>query len=391
MNKMKICVVTSSRADYGLLYYLLKEIELDNDMHLQLIVTGTHLSNEFGLTYKEIEKSFKIDKKLEIQLISDTALGISKSMGFAQISFSEVYEELRPELLIVLGDRYEIFSAATAAMVSRIPIAHISGGETTEGVIDEAIRHSLTKMSHLHFVSTEEYKNRVIQLGENPNTVFNVGALGIDNIKKLNLLERKKLEKLINFKFNQRNILVTFHPVTLEKSTSKQQFQELLNSIDKLKDTSIIFTKSNSDIDGKVINRMIDEYVLINDNTIAFDSMGQINYLSALKVVDAVVGNSSSGLTEAPSFGIGTINIGDRQKGRINLDSVINCNPLEKSIDIAIKEMYSVKFQRILKSVKNPFGNGNASKKIQNIIKNYDFENILKKSFYNLNQKNVNK
>jgi len=383
MNKMKICVVTGTRADYGLLYYLLKEIELDDDMDLQLVVTGTHLSQEFGLTYKEIEKSFKINKKIEIQLSSDTPLGISKSMGFAQISFSEVYEELKPDLLIVLGDRYEIFSATIAAMVSRIPIAHIAGGETTEGAIDEAIRHSITKMSHIHFVSTEDYKNRVIQLGENPNTVFNVGALGIDNIKKLNLLKRKELEKLINFRFNQKNILVTFHSVTLEKSTSKQQFQELLNSIDKLKDTGIIFTKSNSDIDGKVINRMIDEYVLKNDNTIAFDSMGQVNYLSALKVVDAVVGNSSSGLTEAPSFGIGTINIGDRQKGRINLDSVINCNPSEKSIDRAIKDLYSVKFQQTLKSVKNPFGNGNASEKIQNIIKNFDFENILKKSFYN--------
>ena len=384
MNKRKVCVITGTRAEYGLLYWLMKEIQSDKDLQLQLIVTGMHLSSEFGLTYKEIEKNFKIDKKVEMLLSSDTVLGISKSMGLAQISFSEAYEELTPDILIVLGDRYEIFSAVSSAMISRIPIAHISGGEVTEGVIDEAIRHAITKMSHLHFVSTEEYKNRVIQLGEHPNRVFNFGAIGIDNINKLKLFSKNEFVKSIDFSLNKKNILVTFHPVTLEKSTSKEQFQELLNSIDELEDTNIIFTKSNSDTDGRVINQMIDAYVSRNNNAVSFISMGQVRYLSALKFVDAVVGNSSSGLTEAPIFGIGTINIGDRQKGRINLGSVINCNPTKESISNAFNELYSERFQKVLSIVKSPYGNGGTSKKIKNIVKNFDLNNILKKSFYDV-------
>ena len=384
MSKRKVCIITGTRAEYGLLYWLMKEIQSDKDMQLQLIVTGMHLSSEFGLTYKEIEKNFKIDKKVEMLLSSDTVLGISKSMGLAQISFSEAYEELMPDILIVLGDRYEIFSAVSSAMISRIPIAHISGGEVTEGVIDEAIRHAITKMSHLHFVSTEEYKNRVIQLGEHPNRVFNFGAIGIDNINKLKLFSKNEFVKSIDFSLNNKNILVTFHPVTLEKSTSKEQFQELLNSIDELEDTNIIFTKSNSDTDGRVINQMIDAYVSRNNNAVSFISMGQVRYLSALKFVDAVVGNSSSGLTEAPIFGIGTINIGDRQKGRINLVSVINCNPTKESISNAFNELYSERFQKALSIVKSPYGNGGTSKKIKNIVKNFDLNNILKKSFYDV-------
>ena len=384
MNKRKVCVITGTRAEYGLLYWLMKEIQSDKDLQLQLIVTGMHLSSEFGLTYKEIEKNFKIDKKVEMLLSSDTVLGISKSMGLAQISFSEAYEELAPDILIVLGDRYEIFSAVSSAMISRIPIAHISGGEVTEGVIDEAIRHAITKMSHLHFVSTEEYKNRVIQLGEHPNRVFNLGAIGIDNINKLKLSSKNEFIKSIDFSLNKKNILVTFHPVTLEKSTSKEQFQELLNSIDELEDTNIIFTKSNSDTDGRVINQMIDAYVSRNNNAVSFISMGQVRYISALKFVDAVVGNSSSGLTEAPIFGIGTINIGDRQKGRINLVSVINCKPTKESISNAFNELYSERFQKVLSIVKSPYGNGGTSKKIKNIVKNFDLKNILKKSFYDV-------
>ena len=384
MNKRKVCVITGTRAEYGLLYWLIKEIQSDKDLQLQLIVTGMHLSSEFGLTYKEIEKNFKIDKKVEMLLSSDTVLGISKSMGLAQISFSEAYEELAPDILIVLGDRYEIFSAVSSAMISRIPIAHISGGEVTEGVIDEAIRHAITKMSHLHFVSTEEYKNRVIQLGEHPNRVFNLGAIGIDNINKLKLFSKNEFVKSIDFSLNKKNILVTFHPVTLEKSTSKEQFQELLNSIDELEDTNIIFTKSNSDTDGRVINQMIDAYVSRNNNAVSFISMGQVRYLSALKFVDAVVGNSSSGLTEAPIFGIGTINIGDRQKGRINLSSVINCNPTKESISNAFNELYSARFQKALSVVQSPYGHGGTSEKIKNIVKNFDLNNILKKSFYDV-------
>ncbi len=381
----KVCVVTGTRAEYGLLYWLLKEIQNDKEFELQLIVTGMHLSPEFGLTYKEIEKEFKINKKTEMLLSSDTPVGISKSMGLAQISFAEAYDELKPDILVVLGDRYEIFSAVSAAMIAQVPIAHLHGGETTEGAFDESIRHSITKMSHLHFTATNEYKNRVIQLGEHPSRVFNVGGLGIENIKKLKLLTKEEFEKSIDFKLNKKNILVTFHPVTLEKSTAQEQFQELLNAIDELEDTNIIFTKANSDTDGRVINQMIDEYVAKNSHkSIGFTSLGQLRYLSALQYVDAMVGNSSSGLAEAPSFKIATINIGDRQKGRIKVDSVIDCEPVKLSISKAFEKLYTQEFQDILQTTRNPYGEGCASKKIIEEIKKIDLDNILKKSFYNL-------
>ena len=388
MSKRKVCVVTGTRAEYGLLFWLMKEIEADTDLELQIIATGMHLSPEFGLTYKEIEKDFKIDKKIEILLSSDTPIGISKSMGLAQISFAESYDELKPDIVVVLGDRYEIFSAASAAMVARIPIAHLHGGEATEGLIDEPIRHSITKMSHLHFTATEEYRKRVIQLGENPERVFNVGGMGIENIKRLKLLSKEEFESCINFKLNKRNILVTFHPVTLEKSTAKEQFQELLNAIDELSETNIIFTKANSDTDGRIINQMIDDYVAKNSNkAVAFTSLGQLRYLSALQFMDAVVGNSSSGIAEAPTFKIGTINIGDRQKGRIKASSVIDCQPNKKDIQKAFEKLYSNDFQESLKRTKNPYGDGIASKKIVDILKNIELTEIVKKHFYDIEVK----
>lgn len=383
--KRKICVVTGTRAEYGLLYWLMKGIEADEGLELQLIVTGMHLSPEFGLTYKEIEKEFKIDKKIEMLLSSDTSIGISKSMGLAQISFAEAYEELKPDMVVVLGDRYEIFSATSAAMIARIPIVHLHGGETTEGAFDESIRHSITKMSHLHFTATDEYKNRVIQLGEHPNRVFNVGGMGIENIKRLKLLSKVEFEKSIDFKLNKRNILVTFHPVTLENSTAKEQFSELLDAIDELEDTNIIFTKANSDTDGRIINQMIDEYISKNSHkSIGFTSLGQLRYLSALQFVDAMVGNSSSGLAEAPSFKIGTINIGDRQKGRVKASSIIDCGPNKSEILQAFKKLYSKEFQEILKTTMNPYGDGCASLKIIEVLKNVSLDNILKKSFYDI-------
>ncbi|WP_187647908.1 UDP-N-acetylglucosamine 2-epimerase [Nitrosophilus labii] len=386
MSKRKVCVVTGTRAEYGLLYWLMKEIEADKDLELQIIATGMHLSPEFGLTYKEIEKEFKIDKKIEMLLSSDTPIGISKSMGLAQISFAEAYNELKPDIVVVLGDRYEIFSAASAAMIARIPIAHLHGGETTEGAFDESIRHSITKMSHLHFTATESYKKRVIQLGESPERVFNVGGMGIENIKRLKLLSKEEFEKSIGFKLNKKNILVTFHPVTLENSTAKEQFQELLSAIDELSETNIIFTKANSDTDGRIINQMIDYYVVKNsDKAVAFTSMGQLRYLSALQFVDAVVGNSSSGLLEAPSFKIGTINIGDRQKGRTKAKSVIDCKPKKEDIRKAFEKLYSTDFQERLKSVKNPYEqNELPSKKIVKTIKSFDLKNLLKKEFYDI-------
>ncbi len=381
----KICIVTGTRADYGILSPLIKLVQKDKNLKLQLIVTGMHLSPEFGLTYKEIEKDFNIDKKIEILLSSDTPIGISKSMGLAQISFAEAYEDLKPDILVVLGDRYEIFAAVSTATIFNIPIAHLHGGETTQGAFDEAFRHSITKMSHIHFTATLQYQNRVIQLGENSNKVFNVGAIGIDNIKSLNLLSKKEFEKSIDFKLNQKNIIVTFHPVTLENSTAKKQFQGLLDVIDTLKDTNIIFTKANSDTDGRVINSMIDKYTSKNTHkSVAFSSLGQLRYLSALQYVDAVVGNSSSGLIEAPSFQIATINIGDRQKGRVMASSVLNCKPSTKDILSSFDKINSSEFQDNLKATINPYGDGKTAKRIIKILKNIKLTNLLKKSFFDI-------
>lgn len=385
MSKRKICVVTGSRAEYGLLYWIIKEINSDKNLKLQLIVTGMHLSREFGETYKEIERDFKIDRKLNIQLSSDTSIGISKSMGIAQNSFSKAYEELKPNIVLVLGDRYEIFSAAIAAMISNIPIAHIHGGELTKGSWDNCIRHCITKMAHLHFVATKEYKYRVIQLGEDPKKVFNFGALGIENINKIKLFNKNEFENSINFKLNKKNLIITFHPATLENNTSGKQFDKVLDALNELNETNIIFTNTNSDKNGRIINKMIREFVGKNQKkAIAFKSLGQQRYLSALRHVDAVVGNSSSGIIEAPSFKIGTINIGDRQKGRIKAKSVIECLASKRQIKKSIQKIYSKEFQNILKTVKNPYDYGSPSKKIVKILKHYNLKNILKKNFYNI-------
>ncbi|RAP34031.1 UDP-N-acetylglucosamine 2-epimerase (hydrolyzing) [Candidatus Marinamargulisbacteria bacterium SCGC AG-410-N11] len=386
MNK-KICVVTGTRAEFGILSRLISKINSDKSLDLQLIATGMHLSTEFGLTYKEIEShDLKIDKKIEILLSSDTSVGISKSMGLAQISFAEAFEELKPDIIVLLGDRFEIFSAASAAMISRIPIIHLHGGEATEGLIDEPIRHSITKMSHYHFTSTENYKKRVVQLGENPQRVFNVGSLGVDNIKHLSLLSKQQIEKELGFLFNKNNILITFHPVTLENNTAKNQFKNLLNSLSKLKSTQLIFTKSNADTNGRVINEMIDSFTSKNKNSYASFSLGQVNYFSCLQFIDGVIGNSSSGIIEVPSFKIGTINIGDRQKGRIQAKSVIQCIPTEKDIDTAIQKLYSKEFQKNLQSVSNPYEKPNTCDEIINLISkiNINSKNIIKKKFYNL-------
>lgn len=384
--KRKICVVTGTRAEYGLLYWLMKEIQNDPNLELQIIATGMHLSPEFGLTYKQIEKDdFKIDKKIEMLLSSDTPLGISKSMGLGMIGFAEAYEEMKPDIVALLGDRFETFSAAAAAMIARIPIAHIHGGEATEGLIDEPIRHSITKMSHLHFTAAQEYRRRVIQLGEPPARVFNVGGLGIDNIKKLNLLNRNEFEDAINFKLGPKNLMITFHPVTLEDSTAAEQFQNLLGALDELEDTKFIFTKPNADTEGRIVIKMIDDYVSLNSHkAIAFVSLGQLRYLSAMQFVDGVVGNSSSGLIEAPTFKIGTINMGDRQRGRIIADSVIDCETKKESILIAIRKLYLKEFQDKIRNVRNPYGEGGVAEKIKKVLKEVDLTDILKKEFYDV-------
>ena len=382
----KICVITGSRAEYGLLYWLIKEINDNESLELQLVATCMHLSPEFGLTYREIEKDgFSIDWRVEMLLSSDTPVGVSKSMGLAMMGFADAYEHLEPDMVVILGDRFELLSAASAALVARIPIVHIHGGETTEGAIDEGIRHSITKMSHIHFTTTEIHKKRVIQLGEDPNMVFNYGAPGIDNINKLKLLNRVQLEKAIKFELGNRNILVTFHPVTLEKSTAEEQFKNLLNVLGELDRVSIIFTKSNADTDGRIINKMIDDFILKRPKTaVVFTSLGQLLYLSTVRQMDGVVGNSSSGLIEVPSFKVGTINIGDRQRGRIRGDSVIDCEPTKKDIVLAFKTLFSQSFQDSLETIINPYGEGGTSEKIVKNLVNQNLKKIIKKKFNNL-------
>ena len=382
----KICVITGTRAEYGLLYNLMKAIKDNANLELQVVATGMHLSPEFGLTYKEITKDgFTINKKIEMLVSADTPSAISKSTGLGIIGFADAFAELKPDIVILLGDRYETLAVACAAIFQRIPIGHISGGETTTGAFDEAIRHAITKMSWWHFVGANEYKNRVIQLGEDPKRVHLVGGMGVDYIKKTNLLKKHDLQKLLGFNFGKKNILVTFHPVTLENNKSEKQFLELLNFLKTLKNTQIIFTCPNSDTDNKVINQLIEKYVSkYSNNSISFTSMGQLNYVSTLQYVDAVIGNSSSGLTEAPTFNIGTINIGDRQKGRLKADSVIDCLPNKESINNAIKKLYSKSFQKKLTFVKNPYGDGDATEKIMKILTNEPMPNDIKKVFYDL-------
>ena len=364
----------------------MKEIQFTPEFELQIIATGMHLSPEFGLTYQEIEKDgFKINKKIEIILSADTPSAISKSTGLGIIGFSDAFIDLEPDIVIVLGDRYELLAASTAALFHRITIGHIHGGETTLGAFDEAIRHSITKMAWYHFVAAEEYQKRVVQLGEDPLRVFNVGGLGMDAIKKAKLLPKKELTEKTGIQFGKKNLLVTYHPVTLEINSSQKQFQVLLEVLDELKDIQLIFTMPNSDTDGRIIKDMIDDFVSNHrERSIAFTSMGHLNYLSVLQYVDCVVGNSSSGLLEAPTFKIGTVNIGDRQKGRLKAKSVIDCKPTKKSLQNAFKRLYSEDFQNILTTVENPYGSENTTEKIMNVLKNHAIPETPKKEFYDL-------
>ncbi|MDK2820353.1 MAG: hypothetical protein PWP31_318 [Clostridia bacterium] len=385
----KICIVTGTRAEYGLLYWLMKEVQADDELELQVIATGMHLSPEFGLTYKLIEQDgFRIDEKVEMLLSSDTPVGITKSIGLATIGFADALARLKPDIIVLLGDRYEILAAAQAAMVARIPIAHIHGGETTEGVIDEAIRHSVTKMSQLHFVSAEPYKKRVIQLGENPERVYNFGAIGLDNITYLSLLDRNNFEQSIGFKLGEKNFMVTYHPVTLKKNNTKRAMLAIFNALDKFPEAKIIFTKTNSDTEGRIINQMIEEYAAKrNERVKVFTSLGQLRYLSALKHVDVVIGNSSSGLIEAPFFKKPTVNIGERQRGRLKASSVIDCKENTEEIVAAINRALSPEFQQLLSDLDLPYGKGNVSYKIKECLKNIDLTNILMKKFYDITYK----
>ncbi|MCM3760899.1 UDP-N-acetylglucosamine 2-epimerase [Alkalihalobacillus oceani] len=383
----KISVLTATRAEYGLLKPIIENLNTISEFDVRIVVTGAHLSPEFGLTYKEIEEDgFLIDSKIEMLLSADTPAAISKSMGLAMISFADYFEKLKPDMLLVLGDRYETLAVCTAAMNQRIPIAHLYGGETTEGAVDEAIRHAITKLSYLHFTSTESYRKRVIQLGEHPDRVFCVGAVGVENILSQPLMSKDELALSIKFNFDKPYAVVTFHPVTLEDNQLQEQFQALLKVCQKHQNLNFIFTKANADANGRIINKMIDHYLEKYNNATAFTSLGLIRYLSALKYCEFVIGNSSSGLIEAPSFGIPTINIGDRQKRRIQADSVINCLPSYEDIKNAVHLALSVNFKKKCRSTINPYGNGGTSKKVIAKIKEFLLnERIeLKKKFYDL-------
>lgn len=384
----RIGIMTGTRAEYGLLKPLMQEINKDNDLELYLIVSGMHLSPEFGMTYQEIEEDgFEINAKVEMLLSSDSPAGISKSIGLGVIGFADEFQRADLDMLILLGDRYEALSAAICALVMRIPIAHLHGGELTEGAIDEGIRHSITKMSYLHFTSTEQYRNRVIQLGENPERVFYVGALGVENIKKINLMTKEELERSIHFEIDENTVVVTYHPVTLENNTVEEQFLNLLKVLDRNPKIRMIFTKANADTNGRIVNELIDKYAAQNsERACAFMSLGQKRYLSALKYCRIVIGNSSSGIIEAPSFGKPIINIGDRQKGRICADSVINCGYTQQEIQQAMETALTEEFENKARNCRNPYEKENTAANIISVIKDYLLNDKikLKKGFYDI-------
>jgi len=384
----KICVVTGSRAEYGLLYCLMKEIAEDPDLTLQIVATGMHLSQEFGLTYQEIEADdFTIDAKVDMQLSSDSPVNVTKSIGLGVIGFADALEQMKPNIMVVLGDRFEILAAAQAAMVARIPIAHIHGGETTEGVIDEAIRHAVTKMSYLHFTAAEPYRDRVIQLGESPDRVFNTGAIGLDNLMQADTLCKSDLEKALDFKLGPGPlILCTYHPVTLSEDNVESAVGELFQALDNLPSARVVFTKSNADTGGRAINRMIDVYTASNsDRTASFVNLGRILYPSLLHIADVVLGNSSSGIVEAPAARTATVNLGNRQRGRLKGSSIIDCEETSDSIASALNKALSPKFQTIVASSKPIFGEGGASKRIRLVLKETPLgPNVLMKKFHDL-------
>lgn len=383
----KICVVTATRAEYGAQRLVLREIEKSAGLELFLVVTGTHLSERFGMTVKEIENDgFNIYKKINILDAEDSELGICNTMSVAMKKFGELYSELHPDLVMVVGDRYELIPICSSAMIFGIPIAHISGGELTEGAIDDSIRHSITKMSYLHFPGCEEYRKRIIQLGEEPDRVFNFGDIGVENAKKMEHFSVDELQKDLGISLEKRYACVTFHPVTLEKGTEIIQTEAIIKAMTKYKDINFIVTLSNADLHGNSINEMFIKASEQCENIICFNSLGIKRYLSLVKNASFVLGNSSSGIIEVPCFGIPSINIGDRQKGRLKSESVIDCESTYESICESIELAISEKFKEKARNAVNPYGEGHTSVKIVETINSFLQENKinLKKSFYDI-------
>lgn len=379
----KICLISTSRADYGIQSQLIKLLQEDQDIDFSLVVSGMHVCKKYGQTYKEIEKDgIKISQMFDIGMDKENEEDISKIMAEGLIKFSKVLKEINPDIVVALGDRYEMFSAIIACTLCGIPIAHLHGGETTEGAIDEVFRHSMTKASYLHFTSCEEYRKRVIQLGENPERVFNFGSLGVENTRKIKLLSKEQLSKDLGINFLAKTILVTFHPVTFEKGEAKSQIEELLGALGELQNMTIIFTKPNADPENDVIANKIDDFVRSKPNAFAFSSLGMVKYLSLVNYADAVVGNSSSGIIEVPSFKTATVNVGNRQEGRIQADSIINCAPKKSEIIACINKVYSPEFQNALEYVKNPYEGENTAQNILQVLKTADLSDALKKRFY---------
>ncbi|MFU1858161.1 UDP-N-acetylglucosamine 2-epimerase [Sphingobacterium sp. NGMCC 1.201703] len=384
----KICIVTATRAEYGLLKPLMLELRNYSEFKLQVLVTGAHLSPEFGLTYRFLEQDgFSIDEKVEMLLSSDSANGIVKSMGVGMIGYADAFARLSPDAIVILGDRYEMLSVASSAAIFNIPIIHLHGGEITEGAYDDAIRHAISKLSALHFTSTEEYRQRVIQMGEHPDKVYNVGAIGLDNISSLPLMEKEQIEESLGIKFKKYNYQVTFHPETLSNISSQHQFNELLSAIEEQKDSYFIFTKANADTDGRIINQMIDEYVSKNPNKAsAYNSLGSLRFLSVVKMCDAIIGNSSSGIIEAPSLHTPTINIGDRQRGRTQAGSILNCDVDKAEILRCFEKVNEPEFKAVVSRILNPYGNGGTAQKIIEVISKVNFKELHTKAFYNIKQ-----
>jgi UDP-N-acetylglucosamine 2-epimerase (non-hydrolysing)/GDP/UDP-N,N'-diacetylbacillosamine 2-epimerase (hydrolysing) len=381
LKNRKICIITGSRAEYGLLFWLMKEIDSDDLLDLQIIVTGMHLEEKFGYTYKQIEKDgFKIDVKVNIELHSDTDAAITNSTGLGVKGFGEAYNKINPDIVVILGDRFEILSAVIAAILFRIPIAHIHGGEVTEGAYDDSIRHAITKMSNLHFVAHEQYAKRVIQMGESPENVFNYGAIGLDNIKNLPLLNINDLKNELGITFTKNNTaIVTFHPLTVEKNSAERQVNNLLDSLKRSK-LHVIFTMPNADQENQIIFKSIKKYVNYNSKIAkVFTSLGSLNYLSLLKYCDLMIGNSSSGIIEAPSFKLPVVNIGTRQTGRIKAENIIDCNEDKESIYQAICIALSSDFKNSIAKVRNPYGTGKTSKRIKKILKTIKLLELKKK------------